>query len=346
MAHHLFCLVVCLFVFGSFFLSSSLSLYSFNGISYGLTATLGALPSACHLSSVPLYAGLQGTPGLSTSPATSTNVSWGSQGSGNTPVGMILSPALEPVPHKLVEKTRSGQFVDMKEFLADNMALTQQLEAIPGMLPIATLGATRPRLREVNSLSTWCYCFLGYMAIRTADPATRDQLTYARLLIREARRHGRSGWLAYDRAFRQQAAADPTLRWNTLIPGLQASTILGQRTSQGSFCTLCRDVDHSRSQCALACLEPASTSPTNAQPTRASRLYASWRRPESALNVCISWNKGNCVFPQSMYIPACVCHMPAVTYSKGLCKNPRIFSVQVNAGQYQRPPTTTPPTRQ
>ena len=37
-----------------------------------------------------------------------------------------------------------------------------------------------------------------------------------------------------------QAAADPSLQWNTLIPGLQAAMILGQRSGQGSFCNLCR----------------------------------------------------------------------------------------------------------
>ena len=38
---------------------------------------------------------------------------------------------------------------------------------------------------------------------------TRDQLAYARLSIREALQHGGIGWLDYDRAFHQQAAADP-----------------------------------------------------------------------------------------------------------------------------------------
>ena len=52
------------------------------------------------------------------------------------------------------------------------------------------------------------------MAIRTTDPATRNQLAYALLLIREHYRHGGQGWMAYDRAFRQQAASDPSLRCN------------------------------------------------------------------------------------------------------------------------------------
>ena len=223
------------------------------------------------------------------------------------PAGLVLSPAAEPFPQKLVDKIRSGQFVDMKELLADNMSLINQLEAVPGLSPTQLLGARRPRLREISSLSTWCYSFLGYVAIRTSDPATRDQLAYARLLIREAHRHGGLGWLDYDRAFRQQAAADISMRWNTLAPGLQASTILGQRTGQGMFCTLCREVDHSRAQCALACLQPVNMGPP-ADP----RLSSTRRRPETALNICISWNRGACIFPgQCSYRHVCAtCQLP------------------------------------
>ena len=71
--------------------------------------------------------------------------------------GMILSPAAEQFPQKIGDKARAGHFVEM-ELLADNMALISQLKAVQGLPPIA-----------------W--------------------LTYARLLIREARQHGGLGWL-------------------------------------------------------------------------------------------------------------------------------------------------------
>ena len=43
--------------------------------------------------------------------------------------GFSLSPASEPFPKKLVDKIRSGQFVEMRELLTDNISLIQQLEA-------------------------------------------------------------------------------------------------------------------------------------------------------------------------------------------------------------------------
>ena len=164
--------------------------------------------------------------------------------------GLILSPEAESFPKKVVDKIRSGQFVEMWEVLADSMQ---------GLQTAYMLGASHPRLREVSSLITWCYCFLGFMAVSSK---TRDQLAYARLLVKEAQCQGGRGWIDYDWAFRQQAAADRSLKWNTLIPGLQASTILSQGTPRsGLFCSLCREVDHTRAQCALACFQPADPKP-------------------------------------------------------------------------------------
>ena len=190
--------------------------------------------------------------------------------------GLVLSPAAESFPRKLVDKVNSGQFVEMRELLSDNIALLHQLEATPGYYPLHLAGVARPRLSDVSSLTTWCYCFLAYMAIRN----NMNQVAYARLIIREALHHGGAGWLDYDRAFRQQATLDPSLRWNTLLPGLLASTMLGRSTGQGAlFCTLCRDVDHTWAQCALLCLHhPTAQAPTATSPV-------SRRRSE---NICMS----------------------------------------------------------
>ena len=94
--------------------------------------------------------------------------------------------------------------------------------------------SSRPRVREISSLPSWVACFLTFLAVGTSDPVTRERLAYAILIIREAMRHGGMGWLDYDRLFRQQAALDPSLEWNTVHPSLQATTILSQRHEQGS----------------------------------------------------------------------------------------------------------------
>ena len=111
---------------------------------------------------------------------------------------------------------------------------------------------------------------------------------------------GGGGWQEYDRSFRNQAAIDPTLRWNTLLPDLQASTILGHGMGRGTYCSLCRGVDHQAAQCALTYLQQplvsSQQSPTAAaisRPPTDSRSRAS--RP--AYRICTSWNLGSCIYP-------------------------------------------------
>lgn len=207
--------------------------------------------------------------------------------------GLLLSPASEVIPKKLVDKSRAGKFVEMKEFLQDNISLTTQLEELQGPSPLQVIGATRPRLREVTSVQAWCYCFLSYVATMTSDPVTRDQLAYARLIIRQSQSQGGHTFMDYDRAFRQQIATDPSIRWNALNPSLLASTSMGHRsTGAHTFCTLCRAVDHNRTQCALTFLEPTPAA-SGAAASQRGLSQGVPRRPRS-VPVCFGWNRGTC----------------------------------------------------
>ena len=201
----------------------------------------------------------------------------------------------------------------------DNLVLQDRLEALQGQ-NCQVLGF-RPRLREVTTPLSWACCFLAYMAISTSDPLTRDQLAYARLILGEAQSQGGSGWLHYDRAFRQLKVADPTLPWNTLESGLHTRLVLGQRSGVSVFCSICQESDHDAAICALApvCdqqqpLQPSGSSSSSAPvkgPARAGLGRAvPGRRPESLDFICISWNKGNCTFPGTCsYRHICaICH--------------------------------------
>ena len=64
----------------------------------------------------------------------------------------------------------------------------------------------------------------------------------------------------YDRSFRSQAAIDLTPRLNTLLPDLQAPTILGHSVGQGTYCSMCRGNDHQTGQCALTYLQQSLVS--------------------------------------------------------------------------------------
>ena len=157
-------------------------------------------------------------------------------------LGLSLSPATSPFPQKLVNRARSGQFVDIRGLSADNVSHLQQLDTVGGHHTFPSQpGMLKPRLRDVTSLPSWIYCFLAYIASRANDQDVQDMLAYARLMVREAQRYGGSSWLYYDRVFCQNGALDPSLRWNTLHPGIQAATLVGHTASSTLLCSMCTE---------------------------------------------------------------------------------------------------------
>jgi hypothetical protein len=94
-----------------------------------------------------------------------------------------------------VDRVRSGQFVEMRDMLTDNIALKRQMESFSSAYSCvpALPGAMKPRLRDVSTLPSWMYCFLAYIAMRSEETTTRNLLAYARLVVRESQRHGGTG---------------------------------------------------------------------------------------------------------------------------------------------------------
>ena len=78
-------------------------------------------------------------------PAASVNNSTGPGLNG----AVLLSSALPPITAKLAAKISLGQFVAMKELLADNMTLCHQLDVFPAQQHMFA-GTARPRLREID----------------------------------------------------------------------------------------------------------------------------------------------------------------------------------------------------
>ena len=198
------------------------------------------------------------------------------------------------------------------------MALCHQLEGFHSLQHLY-LGGTRPQLRDIDSPLTWASCFLAYAAVRAPDDKTRNLLTYGRLVIREAQRHGGPGWLEYDRIFRQHAALSPSMIWHELNPSLHAATVLSYRAGPGRVCSLCHEPDHSAETCAMQVLQPQSGLQLATQQLPAERprtapgqtptsLAGHSRRPvrpETLEKICISWNKGHCSFANCRFHHIC-----------------------------------------
>ena len=52
-------------------------------------------------------------------------------------LGFILSPAADPIPHRLVQRICHGEFVEMRDLLADNISLFNHLKDFNSRGPIS-----------------------------------------------------------------------------------------------------------------------------------------------------------------------------------------------------------------
>ena len=91
-------------------------------------------------------------------------------------------------------------------------------------------------------------------------------------------------WLRYDRAFRQAAASQPTLRWDQREPDVWLASITedGQVQGEGS--------------------EPSPVGSAEIQPLRRRRQAMS----DVADRVCFKWNRGDCQGRSCRYAPKCL----------------------------------------
>ena len=99
---------------------------------------------------------------------------------------MIISPALAPIPGKVVEKACKGLFVDFKELLADNTMLLRRLLELSqaGAIPVASqLLLCSTHMRAVLDPLTRALCFLVFMATKTEHEDTRQLAAYRMIIL-------------------------------------------------------------------------------------------------------------------------------------------------------------------
>lgn len=272
-------------------------------------AQLGCLPAPSALAGVPLIPSSNAPPDLTlpTYPLVSMTAPQASAPPAAPQVTqpVVISPALPPIPGKLVAKITSGAFVEMRELLPDNLTLRRTMEIQDEFS--ATPQTIKPPLREVQSLTSWVCCMATYFAVLAAAGELRpDHLAYLRLIVHEATKYKGDGWRAYDATFRQNMAAGaPGLEWSRIDAGLHAISFQSMRAPTPLVCCpLCLEPDHTAQDCALQSASSSSVVRTlrerpglqahrhaRAGGTRTGFNASPYSRPPP---LCHSWNAGAC----------------------------------------------------
>ena len=112
---------------------------------------------------------------------------------------VFIGAVVPPVPPKLVDRIKGGEFIDMAELLPDHIGTIN---------PSSTDKSAKQKVwwRPVTSI-----CFNIYLSVicRTCPERIPDLLTYQMLIIEASMVYEGNAWLGYDQWFRQAATANP-----------------------------------------------------------------------------------------------------------------------------------------
>ena len=117
----------------------------------------------------------------------------------------------------------------MAELLRDNME-AERRRGHSNMSEVINSGSSSAR-REIPDLLSWIQCFGMYAAVVASRSPDRilQLLVYQTMIVQEARRCGRKGWLNYDTMFEQKAAITPSCDCSKLNNTLYYCTFMVQQ---------------------------------------------------------------------------------------------------------------------
>ena len=177
----------------------------------------------------------------------------------------VVGPGFSPVPAKLVSQIVAGKFVELHDLLSVNLVLHEPEPQLLFDGRLVLTSTPKKSKRRVDNITSWLEAFSIYCLILSSHfpHRWRDLMQYPLLIHRQFA--GRV-WLAYDRAFREHAAASNLTDWSTINVQLFNFHAAGASV-------------RSRGELSEEFSEP--------------------RGAPSSLIICKSWNRGHCVAPSS-----------------------------------------------
>ena len=130
----------------------------------------------------------------------------------------VVGPGFSPVPAKTVNQIVSGKFVDLSDLLSVNIVHTEPESQVLLDGRLVFTPSTKRNRRRVEDISSWCEAFAIFTLIFTSyfPHRWKDLTCYKLLILRTYRQFSGRVWLAYDKAFREHAAAAGIVDWSSM----------------------------------------------------------------------------------------------------------------------------------
>ena len=154
-----------------------------------------------------------------------------------------MGPALPPIPPKLIEKIKSGTFIEMTNLLPEHL----------GPVTMEDEGKLKQKHKQITSITEWLKSFAVYDVAVIANKQPKripDLMEYQILILEAYTEYKNDCWLSYDQKFHQRAACLPHISWSTIDSTLWNLAFAGQAKSD--HCKHCFSLSHSSRDCDLA----------------------------------------------------------------------------------------------
>ena len=188
----------------------------------------------------------------------------------------VVGPGFSPIPAKLVGQTVAGKFVDLSELLSSNIASAEPEPQLYFEGRLVLTSTPKKAKLCIEDITSWLEAFSIYCLILASHFPHRwkDLMNYQLLILRTHRQFTGRVWFAYDRAFREHAAATNLTDWSSINVQLFNFHAAGAAVR-------------------------ASNAPVDGSPEP--------RGSASSTIVCKSWNRGRCVAPYASCRFAHIC---------------------------------------
>jgi len=203
--------------------------------------------------------------------------------------GILLGEALPPVPAKLVNKIRKGDFIEMQDMLPDRWLFADEGEQ-----------SSRGNRRCTMDIRVWAQCFATYIRVIAESEPERvpDLLGYMINIIRASQDFVGSSWMTYDDTFRRQVAVSGSKSWGNYNSSLYSMCFTGKAQTLGR-CNFCLSKDHNLRPCPLRTEESSIELPSQEH-----REFS--QLPSEAWPQCRRFNEGRCKSTDCSYRHVCM----------------------------------------
>ncbi len=164
---------------------------------------------------------------------------------------MSVGTGLPALPRRLVDRIRSGEYIDFTELppaKGKGKTPAQMGEGQIVVVQAADLAATR---RTIPDLATWIQCFSLYVAVLApSQPEVIPELmAYQAMIAKASQTYRWPSWLVYDQSFRQEKAGTSGQSWARVDPTIYSLCFFGQNVTNENWCPACQSLDHTSQAC-------------------------------------------------------------------------------------------------